>query len=200
VPSSEIVTTTGIQFDVLNPDPTKIRLRDIVTSLSRINRYLGHGSHPWSVLAHSVCVAQLVPPEYQLTALLHDATEAYLGDVPAPLKELLEFTPYRDAEHRLWTAIAAKCGAHPVIPPVVHDADLAMRWYEARSMKLDQGDCLSAWLEYEAYTDRFPSLLAMRRLVDNPVLTKATWIKLFNKHSPTPYHRVDLHFPALYEN
>ena len=195
----QIVTTTGIMFDPLNPDPAKIRLRDIVTSLSRINRYLGHGSHPMSVLAHSVCVAQLVPPEYQLTALLHDATEAYLGDVPAPLKELLEFTPYRDAEHRLWTAIAAKYGAHPVIPPVVHDADLAMRWYEARSARLAAIE--SDWTApYKPYTERFPEPQQIGQLTACPEFAKDRWIDLFDQRSPTPYHRVDLHFPALYEN
>lgn len=71
-----------------------ISLRDITTSLSRINRYYGHTFLPVSVLEHSWLVAKVVkqrgaPPEVVLGALLHDAKEAYIGDIATPIKYAL---------------------------------------------------------------------------------------------------------------
>jgi 5'-deoxynucleotidase YfbR-like HD superfamily hydrolase len=74
-------------------------------------------------------VASLVPPKYKLAALLHDAAEAYIGDVPTPLKELLG-SSYRDVENRLAKAIAAhfnlKMHSLVHLPSVVKEADRLM--------------------------------------------------------------------------
>jgi hypothetical protein len=63
-----------------------VHLEDIILHLSRINRFGGAGQRFYSVLKHSLMVADLVPPAMRHMALLHDAAEAYLGDVVTPLK------------------------------------------------------------------------------------------------------------------
>jgi hypothetical protein len=183
--TTTIETTTGLAFNPFQPDPAQIDVRDITTSLSRINRYLGHGRLPWSVLAHSVCVASMVPAEHRLTALLHDATEAYLGDVPAPLKSLDVFSVYRLAESYLWDAIAIRFGLPAEIPQVVLDADKAMRWHEARMlMKHPLAPC---WLEYQPLARRFPPpAQSFRRLAD-PNHAQERWLAMFRLHYKGPH-------------
>lgn len=71
-----------------------VSINDIAVSLSRINRYYGHTFLPMSVLEHSWLVAKIVkyrgaPPEVVLGALLHDAKEAYIGDIATPIKMAL---------------------------------------------------------------------------------------------------------------
>lgn len=84
-------TATGVAFGFAQDEFTveHVRLADIVAHLSQINRFGGAGKAPYSVLEHSLLVAELVAPPLRRAALLHDATEAYLGDVVAPLKAAL---------------------------------------------------------------------------------------------------------------
>ena len=78
---------SGTAVDLIQPDPETIRLDDIAHHLARIHRYTG--GTEWSVAAHSLCVAMLVPREFRLEALLHDAHEAYVGDVSSPMKSAM---------------------------------------------------------------------------------------------------------------
>lgn len=82
-------TWLGNRVDLLNPDPSQIDIRDIARHLSIINRFSGATKAPYSVAQHSLYVSMLVPEAWQLHALLHDAHEAYLGDINTPLKECL---------------------------------------------------------------------------------------------------------------
>jgi uncharacterized protein len=82
-----IETFTGKQFWFT--DPFQICIEDIAGALSKICRFTGHCSDFYSVAEHSVLVSFLVPKELQLSALLHDASEAYLSDISSPLKEML---------------------------------------------------------------------------------------------------------------
>ena len=82
-------TVTGKKINLLNPDPDQICLEDIALALEKMPRFNGHTTSNWSVLDHSLAVASLVTPEYKLQALLHDATEAYICDIPSPLMALL---------------------------------------------------------------------------------------------------------------
>jgi 5'-nucleotidase len=69
--------------------PEQVDIEDVAHSLAQINRYCGHTHRPYPVATHSVIVATLVPPAHALAGLLHDGSEAYLGDVIRPLKRLL---------------------------------------------------------------------------------------------------------------
>lgn len=82
---------SGVDVDLLDPTPDQIRLGDIAHALSRLARFNGHtvGEYPWSVAQHSLLVESLLPedasPQERLVALLHDAHEAYLGDIVSPI-------------------------------------------------------------------------------------------------------------------
>lgn len=79
------VTISGRVVDLLEPKSSQIALYDIAEGLSKICRYTGHTSVFYSVAQHCCIVHDIVPPEAKPYALLHDAHEAYIGDLPTPL-------------------------------------------------------------------------------------------------------------------
>jgi len=90
-----IQTYTGKPFYFDNIDSNEICIEDIAHALSNICRFGGHTPFHYSVAQHSLLVSRLVPREYALEALLHDATEAYIGDMVTPLKRRIpEFSGY----------------------------------------------------------------------------------------------------------
>lgn len=105
-----IQTYTGKKFFPLDPDPELICIEDIAHSLAMQCRYNGHTRRFYSVAQHSVILASKFFKSHDLrfAALLHDASEAYLSDVPLPIKHLPQFTFYREAEDRLQRMIFAK--------------------------------------------------------------------------------------------
>lgn len=103
-----IMTASGEDFWFLNPTLEMIHTEDIASALSKICRYTGHCRHFYSVAQHSVIVSHLVSEEQALEGLLHDASEAYLGDMSAPLKRKLP--EYQAIEGIVESAIAAKFG------------------------------------------------------------------------------------------
>lgn len=87
-------TYKGTEFNYNNPTKEMIDIDDIVLSLSRINRFVGHSSRAYSVAEHSInCYIMAEKLGYstreQLLVLVHDFTEAYVNDCPSPLKKLL---------------------------------------------------------------------------------------------------------------
>ncbi len=116
-----VQTYTGKAFYLTEPDPSQIDPVDIAHALSMICRYGGHVSRFYSVAEHSVLISRALPRELALRGLLHDATEAYVGDVVRPLKHLLP--EYRRIEDRLMNAICARFGIPWVFPPEVKEAD-----------------------------------------------------------------------------
>jgi 5'-deoxynucleotidase YfbR-like HD superfamily hydrolase len=88
-----IETTTGRRFYLLSPRPEDVFVLDIATALSQIVRFTGHCRGAYTVAQHSVWVSQHVRPELALHALLHDAHEAYTGDLSSPLKAALRRSP-----------------------------------------------------------------------------------------------------------
>lgn len=101
-----IRTFTGKYINPLDPDPEMICIEDIAHALSNICRFGGHSRRFYSVAQHSVIVSQLVPEREQLAALLHDAAEAYLMDIPRPIKH--QIPQYIVAEQNLFKAISEK--------------------------------------------------------------------------------------------
>jgi hypothetical protein len=104
-------THTGILINLVNPTEEMIDLKDIASALSKICRFGGHSSLFYSVAQHCVLVAALNGSIAGKEALLHDASEAYLGDVIKPLKVLLG-AAYRDLEANFESVISAKFGLH----------------------------------------------------------------------------------------
>lgn len=97
-------TFTGRQFYPLDPHPEDIDAADIAHALSLICRYGGHTKRFYSVAEHCLLMSHAVPKEHALWALLHDATETYVGDMVRPLKH--HMPEYRAVEDRLMVVIA----------------------------------------------------------------------------------------------
>ena len=119
-----IHTFSGIAFDLLNPQPEMILLEDIIHSLSLINRFNGAAKFPYSVAQHSLYVASLLPPELKLHGLLHDAPEAYVGDMVSPLKKIM--SQYKEVEANISRVVANVFGLSYPAPAEVKKADLAV--------------------------------------------------------------------------
>lgn len=85
---SRISTVSGGSFDVLNPCAEDVNLEDIAHALAMNCRYNGHTNQFYSVAEHSVIMSQQGDPEHALALLIHDAAEAYLTDIPRPVKEM----------------------------------------------------------------------------------------------------------------
>jgi hypothetical protein len=169
-----MVTYSGQVFWPLDPRPEEIHIKDIAHGLSMICRFNGHVSAFYSVAEHSVHVSTLVPPEHAMAGLLHDAPEAFLGDMIRPIKRCMP--TYREAEDRLWRVIAGKFGLPVELPPCVKEADNVMLMTERRDLipnfpskpwtedKLGiqpaefNVECMSPEKAREAFMDRFEFL------------------------------------------
>jgi hypothetical protein len=119
----------------LNPKLEDIHIKDIARALSNICRYAGHVKHFYSVAEHSFRVCDLVSKENGRWALLHDASEAYLGDIPAPLKYLPEFSFYREAEEKIMQVVCEKYNLPLEEPEEVSFWDKEIRKSEMFSLK-----------------------------------------------------------------
>jgi uncharacterized protein len=129
---SSISTYSGRFFDILKPEEYDFDIEEIATALSNLCRYTGHVNRYYSVAEHSVLVSRLVPSRLALCGLLHDASEAFLGDVSSPLKRLLP--EYKAIEERVEEAIAAQFDIPFPYPDEVHDADKRMYWQERQDV------------------------------------------------------------------
>lgn len=116
-----IQTYTGKSFYPLEPQQSKIDIVDIAHSLSMQCRYNGHVTRFYSVAEHSVILSKTVSSENALWALLHDASEAYLTDVPRPIKHLLG--TYAETEKRLERVIFDHFGLNGDMPAQVKEYD-----------------------------------------------------------------------------
>lgn len=133
-----IKTFTGLHFNYAHPTVESISIRDIAQALSHECRFAGHLPEFYSVAQHSVLVSEIVPPEFALEALLHDAHEAYCKDIPSPLKRLIP--DYCGIEMGIDCVIRNKFGL-PVVPSqAVKQADLVMLATERRDLGIDDGE------------------------------------------------------------
>lgn len=114
-------THSGRRYYPLDPRSDEIEPSDIAHALSLLCRYGGHIDRFYSVAEHCVLMSQAVAPENALVALLHDATEAYVGDVVRPLKRQLP--GYKVIEDRVWYTIAVRFGLDVMVPAEVKEAD-----------------------------------------------------------------------------
>lgn len=126
-------TYTGAQFWPVDPRSEEVDPVDIAHALSLLCRYAGHTDRFYSVAEHCVVLSHWVAPKDALHALLHDATEAYVVDIPRPLKRSLP--EYRDIEQGVWLAIAERFGVQPEIPQAVLDADTRILLTERAAFK-----------------------------------------------------------------
>ncbi len=130
-----IATSIGQEFDLAEPNPKIIHIDDIAQGLSNICRYAGQCNKFYSVAQHSVIVARNVPKELRLPALLHDAAEAYIGDITAPLKRMLG-NVWHEIEWSIDVAIAEAFDFSPELfdAPEIELADKRAMMAEVRDL------------------------------------------------------------------
>lgn len=108
-PTTITTWPSGTAVDLALPDLDMIDLRDIAHALALLPRYTGHTPTAYSVATHCLIGSHFVPAGLALEFLLHDAHEAYLGDVSTPLKRLLA-EKYEPLAERFDALIAVKFG------------------------------------------------------------------------------------------
>lgn len=122
-------TCDGHAVPVLAPRADLISVTAIARALSRICRWGGHVREWYSVAQHSVLVSQQCSPSAALWGLLHDGSEAYLGDVPRPVKDLPALAGYRALEAVWQRTVYHRFGLRGDVPGEVHQADdLVLAW------------------------------------------------------------------------
>lgn len=120
-------TYSGNFIDFRRPESYDYPIKEIAHALGNTGRMAGHTVSFYSVAQHSVIVARSLAPEFQLQGLMHDAHEAYVGDVPSPLKRMLP--DYRAVEARVEIALREAHGLPLRFAPEVKEADLcALAW------------------------------------------------------------------------
>lgn len=129
-----IITYTGRVVYPLDLRPEDVCIEDIAHALAHQCRWGGHTRQFYSVAEHSVRVALICPRQHRLWGLLHDAAEAYLVDVPRPIKATDELRAYRLAEHNAMRAICEAFGLPLEMPEVVREADDILLATEARDL------------------------------------------------------------------
>lgn len=147
VDGSTILTASGRYVDPLDLDPEDVVISDIAHALANQCRYSGHVREFYSVAEHSVRVAERLEaigagPEVALAGLLHDATEAYLVDLPRPLKAHPVFgATYRQAEAKLAKVIEWAFDLGVALDhPEIHRADMILLATERRDLMPPVGE------------------------------------------------------------
>lgn len=146
--SETILTSTGQYFDFTKPEAHDYQIEEIAHALSHLCRYTGHVSQFYSVAQHSVLVSLFIEPALALEGLLHDASEAYLGDVSSPLKALLP--DYKAIEHKVEAAIASQYGLN-LHHRHIKIADLRMLSTEKRILMPQTDNDHKHWPDYPPY-------------------------------------------------
>jgi len=132
-------TFSGVKFHFGDPRPEDVRIEDIAHALSMICRFGGHVRSRYSVAEHSVRVAECVAelggtPDEVFWGLMHDAAEAYVGDVVWPLKRAPELASYAILERRVELAVCKAFRMSYDMPAIVKHADLVMLATEKRDL------------------------------------------------------------------
>lgn len=122
-------TYTG-KIDLTRPDPDDVNIVDVARHLSRIFRFTG--ATDLTVAQHSILCAQQAFPEHAFAALMHDAHEAYMGDLTSPLKRsIVSYATLGNSgidfvERELKRAVRTRFGLPMQLPIEVHRIDMRM--------------------------------------------------------------------------
>lgn len=135
-----IITKSGKRVSFVDPQPNQIDIDDIAWALAHQNRYNGHTSRPYSVAEHSIRLVNYLftkleqdvqkeaPRLLMLYALLHDAPEAYIGDIVYHLKGMVP--GFKEIEDNIMSTIltalvpdAVEALGNPIITDTIHRVD-----------------------------------------------------------------------------
>lgn len=128
-----ILLESGKFYSYLNPEQNKWDIEDIALSLSNLCRYSGQVGKFYSIAQHCYLVSYAVDQKYALDGLLHDGVEAFMVDIPTPLKVLLPDYKALEAKHE--AEMFRRFGLEYPMNPAVHKADRELLCAEVRDMK-----------------------------------------------------------------
>jgi len=167
-----VSTYSGAEFNIQTCDVMPIPMSDVAHALSMNCRYNGHVNKFYSVAEHCVIISNLVPEEDALWGLLHDATEAFVPDIPRPFKPFIK--GFKEYEQRISDAFAERFGlskqqpesVHYMDRNIVHDEALELfpeppTWVELYE-SVGAGDmikCLTPEKAEKAYNERLEALI-----------------------------------------
>jgi 5'-deoxynucleotidase YfbR-like HD superfamily hydrolase len=171
-----ISTRSGRRLYLHNPSPSQIVIDDIAHGLAHQCRFNGQTNEFYSVAQHSVIVASILPPELKLAGLLHDAAEAYLGDIVQPLKALLP--EFEQIESRFAAVIGERFKVDLTHHHLVKKADLIALATERRDLMPME------IVEWESLIGVSPLRRAIKPL--NPHQAKAEFIDCYLKLTYKP--------------
>lgn len=167
-----IMLASGKYFDFNDPENSDFDIEDIAHSLSHMCRYVGHTPYFYSVAEHSIHTSYMVPDEHKLQALLHDAAEAFIGDVSTPLKNLLP--DYRRLEKRVERAVFRRLGVDYPFHSSVKEADKLMLLAEQKYIFKND----DIWLEHDMVVHRPPFFRDVG--MSNPVEVKREFLERYD--------------------
>lgn len=153
--SMRMRTYSGLRVDPMHVRPEDVNVVDIAHALARQCRFNGHCGGWLSVARHSVDVSRRLDAEPVLAkwGLMHDAPEAWLGDISRPMKHSGQFTAYLAAEEIAERAVAEAFGLPHPMPSAVKEADSASvleeldgLWDHSSTFQRDETDF---WMRYQ---------------------------------------------------
>jgi uncharacterized protein len=165
-----IRSASGTTVDLRNPTIAMIKTEDIAVGLNNICRFGGQINNFYSVLSHSILVMVLAPPSLWKAALLHDAAEAYLGDVVTPLKNILG-AQYRELEQRFMSTICMKYRISQWELDQVKEFDKKALLMEDECLRKNEQWFFLQQTMFEKLTKRYPEFTVV-----DPMLRKSVCI------------------------
>jgi hypothetical protein len=148
-PKNSIRTNSGIYINVFEPKPEMINIEDIAHALASLPRFGGHLNKHYSVAQHCVrCCEMAETLEDKKAALLHDASEAYMLDIPTPIKAMLP--DYKKYENNLMIFIANHFKFEYPLNENVHNIDRHMLLYEWENLVVNESDSFECWSHSKA--------------------------------------------------
>ena len=166
-----IRTRSGAYVNVFDPKPEMFEIEDIAHALSHQCRFSGHLPNFYSVAQHCVLASLRVHPDYAYDALMHDSSEAYLLDIPSPIKQ--HITNYKSLEDSVMKVLADKFKFRYPLEQPVKQVDLEMLHWEWEHLMIGR--------PYVAYNTYEGSVLEEPEKPWNHKKAKQEFLKRYNE-------------------
>ncbi|WYW01680.1 deoxyribonucleoside 5' monophosphate phosphatase [Pseudomonas phage vB_PpuM-Voja-6] len=190
-----IITHSGKRFELADPRPEMVCIEDIAIALARQTRFNGHCDRFYSVAMHSYIISNHLPKHLRLEGLLHDAAEAYIGDISSPLKKIIKahWPGFKAFETRIEEVIFDALGVPLSNDPMIKEYDLRMLAVEHRDLMPKTEHEWSMLVGVKPLSDVFPERESLdaqltSRSMYHPEVMAPTFIKTFNYLKAKGWH------------